>query len=474
MTRYKNSVHARRIFAVILALLVLVVSTTAARANGRFPQAQAIVSPPGDPSTLFLRATFGILISRDAGATWRFLCERALGYDGQWDPPIAATRDGTLWVGREDGLVSTKDGCGVTEVAELRGETIKDLTIDARGETVFAITGAPGKKSNVYRRAPGRPFERLASMDDLNFMTIEIAPSRAARVYVSGQPYGTIRGRLYRSDDGGATLRGDANDLPAEGPFFIGAIDSTDPDRVLVRHLHTTGSDVLLTTDAGRTWKNVLSMKSAMFGFAKSPDRKTYWAGSGLPEDGIFRSSDRGATFEPVTNHGVLCLHAASATTLFVCENPATLGAPAIAVSKDEGRTVVPIVKLTDILGPVACDGADASASAVCTSSWVETRASFVGSANARGTDAGARAASAARAKSSSCGCRVAGERSPPDLGWIMAGLLALAAWLRPRGLRGSDPPQRGAASSTQAARNELRLRIFPRTSARGRAFRGS
>lgn len=280
------------------------------------------MSVPGT-DTLYLRATFGVLVSRDAGKTWHWLCERALGYEGTWDPPIAATRDGRLWVGLESGLVSTKDGCDVKVAAELAGETVKDLTVDAKGETVWAITGAPGKKSFVWRSkgTDAESFERLGGLDDTNFMTIEVAPSNPSRVYVSGQPYGTVRGRLYRSDDGGKTLHGDANELPAEGPFFIAGIDPRDASRVLVRHLHTTGSDVLLTKDGGKTFTNVLSMKSAMFGFAKSDDGKTYWAGSGLADHGIWRSTDRGEKWEKLAAHGVLCLHAAK-SGLFVCENP--------------------------------------------------------------------------------------------------------------------------------------------------------
>lgn len=420
--------------------------STVARANGRFPQAQAIVSPAGDEQTLFLRATFGILVSRDAGKTWAFLCERALGYEGQWDPPIAATRDGTLWVGREDGLSTTKDGCEVRDVPELRGETIKDLTTDGRGETLFAITGAPGKKSRVFRKDPEGKIALLSSMDDVNFMTIEVAPSRPSRMYVSGQPYGTIRGRLYRSDDGGATLRGDANDLPAEGPFFIAAIDATDPDRVLVRHLHTTGSDVLLTTNAGRSWKKVLSMESAMFGFAKSPDRNVYWAGSGLAEHGIYRSTDRGETFERVAAHGVHCLHAVTKSTLFVCENPFTLGAPAIALSKDEGRTVTSIAKFTDITGPVSCATPDAAAS-VCASTWPATLASFV----APKPDAGT-ARPPAPKRTPSCGCTAPGaapRRDPAFPFALLAGLAALVRRARPPGRRGSARTQSGRRPTT-------------------------
>lgn len=424
------------------------------------------------------------------------MCERALGYDGQWDPPIAVTRDGRLWIGLEDGLTATRDGCDLEVFPELDGHTIKDLTTDPRGETLWAITGAPGKKSFVWRRAPGKAFERLAGMDDTNLMTIEVAPSLPSRVYVSGQPYTTIRGRIYRSDDGGATFKTDIGDagapgsgggdgglvrapstsgdaaalldvgpssrptsasgLVADGPFFIGAIDPQDPNRLLIRHLHANGSDLLVTRDGGKTFKNVLSMKSAMFGFAKSGDGRNYWAGSGLPEHGIFRSTDRGEHFEPVSRSGVLCLHSAGLEALFVCQNAFTLGAPAIAVSRDQGKTITSLARFTDIEGPVTCSNPKARAN-LCTGSWLETKASFspaldagddgdAGRPRRRKRDAGSDATETVAPRS--CGCEVVGAVReggglPTDLRCLIAGLFPLVLRGRTRRVDGSKLTQR-------------------------------
>jgi photosystem II stability/assembly factor-like uncharacterized protein len=427
----------------VIAFALSCIAEESAYANGRFPQAQAIVSVPGSETTLFLRATFGVLVSRDAGKSWQWVCERALGYDGTWDPPIAATRDGRLWVGLENGLVSTKDGCEVRPAPELAGETIKDLTVSSAssGDTVWAITGAPGKKSWIWK-STGETFERLAGRDETNFMTIEVAPSNPARVYLSGQPYGTVRGRLYRSDDGGKTLRGEENGLPAEGPFFIAAIDPKDPNRVLVRHLHTTGSDLLLTKDGGTSFAGVLSMKSAMFGFAKSDDGKTYWAGSGLADHGIWRSRDRGETWAKLGQHGVLCLHAAKAG-LFACENPFVLGAPAIGLSKDEGKTVEAIATFADVKGPVECAPA-------CAALWPETRAQVVARPDA-GSDAGTPVLPPKREPEttrSSCACEVVGRYDRSDQGSLIAGACSLVALMLARSGRGSKLTQKRLSGS--------------------------
>jgi hypothetical protein len=478
--RYNGAVLALRRTAVallvsslsalpLLTTLALVCSTRDARANGRFPQAQAFETVPGsDGSSIFLRTTFGILVSRDAGTTWRWICERALGYDGSWDPPIAVTRDGRLWVGLERGLVSTLDGCTVDIATELDGEQVKDLTIDPKGETLWALTGAPDKAGAIWRRSPsdsahaegGAPrWQRMGAMpENINPMTIEVAASKPSRIYVSGQPYGTVRGWLWRSDDGGKTISGAANALEHSGPFFIAAVDPKDANRVLLRHLHTTGSTVLVTADGGKTFKEVLAMDSAMFGFAKSSDGLTYFAGSGLPQDGIFRSTDRGEHFERVTNHGVLCLHDAPGGRLFVCENPATLGGPAIGLSRDRGATVATIATFGDVRGPVACAArvdTDADAGGgLCAAAWPETRVAVLPRAPrvsastdaGRDQDAGAgRPVDELPARRSTCGCEVVGSTEKAlDHGWLTTGLLPLVVWGRARSRRGSRRDQRG------------------------------
>lgn len=456
---YKRDVPARstRSLASALAGLVtvaLVCSTESARANGRFPLAQAIESVPGsDGSTIFLRATFGILVSRDAGKTWRWICERALGYEGSWDPPIAVTRDGRLWVGLERGLVSTIDGCTVDTAAELAGETIKDMTTDPQGETLWILTGPPDRRGAIWRRSPGpnAKLERIGLMpEDINPMTIEVAPSKPSRIYVTGQPYGTVRGWLFRSDDGGKTMSGAKNELANSGPLFIAAVDPKEPNRVLLRHLHTTGSTVLVTPDGGKTFKEVLAMPSAMYGFAKSADGLTYWAGSGLAEHGIYQSTDRGEHFERVSNHGVLCLHSAPGDRLFVCENPFKLGAPAIGVSSDQGKTVTAIATFGDIKGAVTCDpdggGRPDAAVGLCADAWPAMLAQVLprdaGPDAAR--DGGVAEQPAVRR--SACGCGVVGaaERGP-DPAVLTAGLIPLVVWARARGRRGSSRNHRGS-----------------------------
>src|SRR6478735_6866224 len=97
-----------------IALGVLAASAPS-RANGRFPAASHLVVQPGAPETMVLRATFGFLVTHDAGATWHWVCERAVGFSGVQDPAVQLTTRGALLAGMFEGLaVSPHGGCDFT------------------------------------------------------------------------------------------------------------------------------------------------------------------------------------------------------------------------------------------------------------------------------------------------------------------------------------------------------------------------
>src|SRR4051812_12470265 len=120
--------------------------TTAASANGRFPAAGQLVFAPDDPSTLAIRATFGVLVSRDSGKTWDWICEKAMGYGGSVeDPSIALTSGPGLLVGTQEGLATSGDACSWTLFPAL-GSPIMDLVVrkdDPKG--AIALVSVAGK-----------------------------------------------------------------------------------------------------------------------------------------------------------------------------------------------------------------------------------------------------------------------------------------------------------------------------------------
>ncbi len=134
----------RWLLFVAFAVVLLVTATRAlpARANGRYPLANQLVARPGDASHLVARSTFGLLRSDDAGATWTWVCEDALGMlDVAEDPSLALTGDGTTVVAYSQGINVSHDGCTWTPAVGIpAGRFAVDVTVSpARPHDVLAI-----------------------------------------------------------------------------------------------------------------------------------------------------------------------------------------------------------------------------------------------------------------------------------------------------------------------------------------------
>jgi hypothetical protein len=437
-------------FLVVTALSAY--TERAAQANGRFPRAQTVLEK-GD--LLVLRATFGLLLSHDRGKSWDWICEQAMGFSGAWDPPLALGDDGTIFIGLEKGLRSTKDGCGFVDHHELDGQLVSDLT-EFHGET-WAATSTPGQSAFVWRTQGGK-FVRWSKgipgtyIDTLDVYRGKIGSS-PGRVYLTGIETGKpIAPHFYRSDDDGVTFTEQKPAWPHVARLFIAAIDPIHPERVFVRSLGVDGSDLLLTEDAGKTFRVVLHFDGAMFGFAMNGD--DVWAGSGTPTEGLWRSTDRGRTFSKVRDQLVYCLRAGS--VLYACSEPYVPQGYALASSRDNGTTWEALGNFTSVRGPVACAAGDG---AKCVEPWAQTKlmlATNVGASDA-GTGDAAGEASAAPASSapssgpertSRCGCMVVGAAPHPTASVLGAAALAVGLARRRRRRAGSPMVQPQCPSS--------------------------
>ncbi|HEY1960057.1 MAG TPA: hypothetical protein VGH28_30820 [Polyangiaceae bacterium] len=418
-----------------------------ALANGRFPRAQQIVSTPGDPSRVFLRATFGVVASFDGGTTWRWLCEDAIGFSGTWDPPVAATRDGRLWMGLEHGLSWTIDACNVHAIPSVAGELVSDVSAD--GDGLLFATSTHGKPAAIWRATGDTARHTGATLDGFYIDTLDAA---GARIYATGVPAGAkVAPHIFRSDDYGATLHELHPTWPTQGRLYLAAIDPKNASRVLVRQLSANGSDLLLSEDAGATFAVVLHMKGAMFGFAQSDDGHEVWAGSGDADEGLWRSTDRGRTFAPVAKAPVFCLHA-TPQKLFTCSNPFTENGYALGISTDEGATLKPLIGFADVAGPVACDG---GAGVSCGKSWSAMHATLTTQTAAPAPSAAPSADAAAPAPSprsfgserSTCGCGISAGSV-----WPGAPLLALLGALVARRRRSRANAKTGSEADQHDA----------------------
>lgn len=346
-------------FALTGALTALCVASPA-QANGRFPSAQHLVVGPGAASdALALRTTFGVLTSADAGRSWQWRCEEMLGYSytAVWDPPIAlgaALPGARLLVGLTDGLTASPDACAASPVGPLQGRFVGDLTTSPDGRTVWVVSSDNRPNGLYVSRDGGSTFTAFGrTVDGVFFETVEVAPSDPRRLYLTGvtrdEPQRAV---LYRSDDGGATLREMAWSGPPVERLYVSGVDPRDPAVLYLRATlpGATTTALLRASDGGTTVRELTRLDDAMRGFALSDDGRRVFVGS--PDAGLLRAVDGGA-FARVAGYQVQCLRF-HAGALYVCANELADGF-ALGRSTDDGAQVTALLRLGELREPNTC-----------------------------------------------------------------------------------------------------------------------
>ncbi len=363
-----------RILTVVAATVVAVVAHDArpALANGRFPRSVKLVVRPGHPEEMALGVTFGLLVTKDDGAHWRWACESAVGFTGTFDPDYELTPTGALFATTFRGMHMTRDGCHWTGMPAPLGQTYISAVAVGPDGAVYAGAGDPSD-SRIYKSTDDGvtfvPTGPLGMNGDW-WVTIEVAPGDARRIYVTGfrSMGGAPRQRLlFRSVDGGQSWV----ELPTAG--FVGnensdlqvaAISPTDPDRVVMRMTQTGPAlqETLYLSEhagapipAGPTWAKVFEVEDNVPGVVIRADG-TVWAAT--PAHGLHRSTDGGRTFStiPDVTYEGRCLLERSDGLLFMCANdlPPDLRSLTSSATGLAGSWT-PRLRFADIAGPIAC-----------------------------------------------------------------------------------------------------------------------
>ncbi len=357
--------------AVVAALtFALVAVAPLARANGRFPASNAIFFAPNQPEVVLLRTTFGALLSRDGGNTWGWICERAVGLVADEDPMLAFTPDGTLVASTFQGLAVSRDGaCNFGFAAgESSGLVFIDLTSrpSAPG-TILALAssyagqddaGAVLYTSRLFEtQDQGRTFAPIGTPLDPTLLgeTVDVAPSDATRIYLSAvrNPGASATAVLLTSNDHGVAFDEHPVALTtSEQRAFIASVDPTRADRVYVRTAgaHDAPSRLLVSDDAGKTFRTVFTGMGSLTGFAISEDGKRVYVGG--PTDGLHAANAADYRWKKTASIEIGCLKLHDGA-LWACSTERS--GFVLGVSTDEGATFEPKLHFCDVRGPLAC-----------------------------------------------------------------------------------------------------------------------
>ncbi len=341
-----------------LAALSLAIASNAS-AHTRPPRLSSIAIDPRDPDVMVLSATFGLVVTEDGGASFRWTCASAFGSDPNREDPRVALTGGATLIGTFAGLATTMDRCDYAFAPELDDALVADIVTDrADPSIVWALASSGFEPSRVVRsddggaswRTIGDPFPAVL------LERIALAPSDASRVYVSGWRPATAGGPrrafLYASSDGGEHLEPTeiALDEGERIPYVLG-VDPEDADRVFVRisrgEMDERPERLLASDDGGRTFATALEVDEVS---AFEIDADAVWVGSAA--GGLFRA-DASLAFTQLSSTSVTCLRSAG-DTLWVCADP-TLEGFALGRSSDGGATIDPVLRMQDVTQLTAC-----------------------------------------------------------------------------------------------------------------------
>ncbi len=411
--------------ALFLALFAL--SSVDARAHAP-PYATGIgfhVTPAGERS--MIRTNRGLIVgSREQG--FRLVCNDAFRASLAEKVPVAELGGGGLLVGtyaggllRSDAALCDFDAVGPAEVSPV------DVVRGADGLVRALLLPLDGSDGGLFESADGgASFERLAPVGTAPTALVT-APSDPERVYVSTNTTEGSQsiGHVLVSRDGGRHFTERVLELDAtELRTYVLAVDASNPARLFVRTESRDGiapERLLLSEDAGATFRAALTAQGPItlaFG-----DAGEAWAGSAT---GLYRSRDRGATFEPLENAAltrISCL-AVHGGQLYACAlSSLELG---VLVSPDAGTTFRWFLRFPEVTARATCPKtSDEGAScALAFEDW--SLEQLVPGAAPPSTAPGAAAEAPEAGGDRASGCRIGASKQPGILELACTALVVL------------------------------------------------
>jgi uncharacterized protein (TIGR03382 family) len=383
-----------RRFALAAWLVAGLASGTSA--NGRSPAVSTIHFGQGHEQDIVAGLTFGLVISRDSGATWQWMCEAAVGYGGMYDPGYAYTHTGAIFATTFNGLKVNRDGCMF--VATPPGTTF--VTAIALGPDHALYYGAStDADSHLYKSTDDGttfPTSTLPGVNGDSWLSLAVAPSDAQRVYATGYRFVKVcnasstnagmtctmnqectgtgamcesehSALLFKSINGGTsfTAMGQTGLVTTmDSLITVAGIDSTQPDTLYVKVTlenplaNPSGDGIFKSTNGGMTWTKIREAIEEPVSFVARANGELVAAS---PTMGAFKSTNGGTTWTPLSGAPhINCLYENSAGEVWACtQNTGTISVPGDGfgiMKTTDLQTWTGVLAFQNIKQPVACD----------------------------------------------------------------------------------------------------------------------
>lgn len=343
---------------------------SAAHANGAFPDEFSVHFPVSSVHRILLGSNFGLLVSEDDGANWRYACEPYVT-SGSTSSLSAAnvsfyqlTVDGAILEDSVDLRRSADVGCTwPASGGSVTGSVISDIFADPTDPGfVLAILATINGSSIVASHDGGMTFGTpLYTSSDL---LTSVESARSARGVVYATKVGVRGGAtLIRSGDSGSTwntmaMLGGVGTQPS-----ILAIDPADANTVYLRLLAGGTDSIAITTDGGQTVQVALMVPGAFTSFLRATDGALY---AGQLEGNLYVRPVGATNFSRRLGPRLRCLGQRLGTSrIFGCGDMFVDGFN-LGYSDDGGQTFLPMMRFTQILGPLTC----APVQSACAAHW--------------------------------------------------------------------------------------------------------
>lgn len=296
-----------------------------------------------DPDLLVVGTNNGVFRSLDAGDSWEHLDTSATPglinieslavdprnndviYAGTWYLPYKTTDGGKTWNITKTGIIDDSDifaieidqtnpdhvimsACsGIYETRNAGTQWRKVNGIPSQSRRTRAILQNPAIPTTIYAGTTegfwlssngGQDWRVTTNRQNFEVNAIAVHPKNPETVYIGTNNYGVMISR-----DGGKSFEPSNDGYSGRRAYFV-LPDREQPNRVYATTINTAtgGGFFYVSTDGGVTWQlSARNMPSRLISYAILQDRKDaniIYLGTNY---GLYRSTDRGASWSPVT-----------------------------------------------------------------------------------------------------------------------------------------------------------------------------